>query len=132
MRIIRFDSAVSRTIAQYGSVGLTLAPLAVGAGDFHVVCMRLAPGGFIGAHAATGPQLFAVTQGEGWVQGGERVDATADSMPDERQPIRVGYAALWEAGEWHAAGTEGGMTAFVIEGATLTPVYLATLDPATP
>lgn len=132
MRIVRFDGGVNREISQYGSVGLTLAPLAMGAGGFHVVCMRLAPNGFIGAHQATGPQLFAVTQGEGWVQGGERVDATADSMPDERLPIREGYAALWEAGEWHAAGTATGMTALVIEGATLTPVYLATLDPATP
>jgi len=126
MRIVRFDSDVSRTISQYGSVGLTLAPLAVGAGEVHIVCMRLAPGGVVGAHPAAGPQLFAVTQGEGWVQGG-----TAEALTDARQPIRAGYAALWDAGEWHAADTTTGMTALVIEGPTLTPVHLATPDAAT-
>jgi len=132
MRILRFDGEVSREISQYGSVGLRLAPLAFGAGDIHVACMRLAPGGFVGAHQAASQQLFAVTQGAGWVQGGERADATADSIEGERQPIREGYAALWEAGEWHAAGTATSMTALVIEGPTLTPVHLATPDPATP
>jgi quercetin dioxygenase-like cupin family protein len=126
MRILRFDDEVSREISQYGSVGLTLAPLAVGAGDIHIVCMRLAPGGHVGAHQAAGPQLFGVTHGEGWVQGG-----VAGVLDDERQPIRAGYAALWEAGEWHAAGTPTGMMALVIEGPTLTPAHLATLDAAT-
>ena len=125
MRIVRFDSAVSRTISQYCSVGLTLAPLAVGEGAFHVVCMRVAPGGHVGAHPAAGPQLFAVTQGEGWVQGG-----TTESLDDARQPIREGEAALWEAGEWHASSTATGMTALVIEGPALTPINLAMPDAA--
>ncbi len=127
MRILRFDEEVSRTISQYGSVGLTLAPVAVGQGEFHIVCMRLAPGGSVGAHKAAGPQLFAVVQGEGWVQGG-----SADALADVRQAIGEGYAALWAAGEWHAAGADTGMTALVIEGPTFTPIHLATPDTVAP
>lgn len=125
MRIIRFDGEVARPISQYGSVGLTLAPLAVGAGDLHIVCMRLAPHGSIGAHPASGQQLFAVTQGAGWAQGGAQ-----GRLAPTRQPIAEGYAALWEAGEWHAVGTESGLTALVIEGPTLTPVHLSDDAPA--
>ncbi|HLY32177.1 MAG TPA: hypothetical protein VKQ36_14195 [Ktedonobacterales bacterium] len=114
MRILRFDGEVSRTITDFGSVGMTLAPIAQSAGESHIVCIRLEPGGFIGHHETAGPQLFLVTQGEGWVQGG--ATPGNPSQTEEREAIGAGWAALWEAGEGHAAGTATGLTAIVIEG----------------
>ncbi|GEM_PF-205856 len=122
MRLVRFDSEVSRKITEFGSVGLTLAPLARFDGSGHIICMRLEPDGFIGYHEAAGPQLFIVVEGEGWAQGGPTSDAeSSEGRDDARQMIGAGMAALWEAGEWHAAGTATGMTAIVIDGPAIEP-----------
>jgi hypothetical protein len=74
--------------------------------------MYLAPGGQVGRHPASVAQLFLVVNGEGWVEG--------EAGP--RQPITAGQAALWAAGETHAAGTEAGLTAIVFEGEDLAPL----------
>ncbi len=75
----------------------------------HLVMLRLGPGGLIGGHPAGGDQLFLVVQGDGWV----RVE---DGEPE---PIAAGEAALWGAGEWHESGSDGGMTAIVLEAEAL-------------
>jgi hypothetical protein len=59
----------------------------------------------IGYHQATVPQLLLVVEGKGWVRG----------ESSERTGIETGQGIDWEEGEWHAAGTETGMTAFIIE-----------------
>ena len=79
--------------------------------EAHVHCMYLGPGGRIGYHQASLPQLFLVVQGEGWVRG----------ESPERVSIAAGRAAFWEKGEWHESGTATGMTAIVIESGTLSP-----------
>jgi len=61
----------------------------------------LAGGDLIGRHNAPAAQLFAVVAGAGWVSG--REESSRDLGP--------GYAALWDEGEPHEAGTEEGMTA---------------------
>lgn len=109
MRLYRFDADAGRPIADYGSAGLTIAPVALSAGAAQVVAMWLAPGGSVGRHPAVGGQLFLVTQGEGWVEGGDGV----------RHAIRAEQAAWWGDGESHAAGTQSGMAALVIEGDAL-------------
>lgn len=88
--------------------GVTISPIARGHG-FQVACMRFGPGGLIGRHDATVPQLFVVADGDGWVSG---EDGT-------RRPIGAGEAAFWVAGESHESGSERGMSAFVLEATAL-------------
>ena len=73
--------------------------------------MYLDPGGVIGYHQATVPQLLLVVSGEGWVLGKE----------GDKQRIVQGEAAFWEYGEGHETSTETGLTAMVIECEELEP-----------
>ena len=68
--------------------------------------MHLPAGGLIGRHRATEQQLFVVVAGSGWATGGD----------GRRRDLRPGYAALWEEGEEHAAGSDAGLTAVCVEG----------------
>lgn len=113
MKLLRFDAAVARPIAQFSSVGAAIAPVArPGPGFVQLACIHLAPGGHIGRHPAAGAQLFLVVAGGGWVAG-------ADGTPTA---IAAGEAAFWEPGEAHASGTEHGMTALVLEAESLDSV----------
>ncbi len=76
-----------------------------------VGAMHIGPGGVVGFHQATVPQLFVVVAGEGWVRGPEAT----------RTPIRPNQAAFWTAGEWHESGSDTGMTALAIEGEGVDP-----------
>jgi quercetin dioxygenase-like cupin family protein len=107
VRIFPFDAAAGIPIDRYGS-RFTMARLAHPAG-LHVGCMHLPPGGLVGRHPAAIPQLFVVTAGAGWVEGG-------DGPPI---PIAAGQAVFWQAGEEHAAGSDTGMTAIVVESELL-------------
>ena len=62
-------------------------------------------------HRATGPQLFAVVEGSGWVSGGG----------GGKVRVKAGQAAYWESGEEHESGTDRGMTAIVVECPTFDP-----------
>lgn len=121
MRLFRFDSAVSRPIDAFGSRALTqlwLARLDPGPA-IRVSVMHLGPGGQVGYHPAGPPQLFAVVQGSGWAQG----------AGPERVPLAAGQAAFWDSGEWHAAGSETGMMAIVVEIEGLDPArWMPALD----
>ncbi|HZC06681.1 MAG TPA: hypothetical protein VE338_13680 [Ktedonobacterales bacterium] len=118
MRRYAFDADAGRPITDFGSVGLIITPIMRGAGAVQVVAMWLAPDGAIGRHPASGGQLFLVTQGEGWVEGGDGL----------RREIHAGQAASWDDGESHAAGSDMGMAALVIEGDALDPALLRPLD----
>ena len=107
MRIFGFGPEHGRRVDRFGS-DFTISRL-VHTEETHVGCMRLGPGGVVGYHEATTYQLFAVVEGEGWVRG----------EGPERTPIHAGEAAFWGPREWHAAGTETGMVAIVVEGAVL-------------
>ncbi|HEV2035971.1 MAG TPA: cupin domain-containing protein [Candidatus Dormibacteraeota bacterium] len=67
--------------------------------------MRLPPHGVIGLHQASGPQLLAVVEGEGWFRG----------QGEGRTRVTAGEAIFWNEGEWHETGTDGGLVAIVIE-----------------
>lgn len=118
MRLYRFDTEAGRDHARFGSVGLRLAPVTRIARDGQVMAMWIEPGGHIGAHPARGPQLFLVIHGAGWVEGG-----------GARAPILAWQAAYWDDGEFHAAGSPGGMGALVIEGDQLDISLLHPLYP---
>lgn len=105
MRIFRFDEEVAIPISEFGS-RFRLCPLTGDDARVRVQVMHLPPDGLIGRHVATVQQLFALVAGAGWVSG----------QDDERRGVKAGYAALWEAGEEHEAGSAGGLTAVCIEG----------------
>lgn len=81
-----------------GGLGLTA--------DAHLVVVTVRPGGTIGRHPAAGRQLLVVVSGDATVSG-------ADGAP---VLIGPGQAAVWEPGESHETRSEGGLTAFVVEG----------------
>lgn len=88
-------------------------------GDAKVGCFHIEPGGVVGYHEALGRQLFMCVSGEGWVTGTDRRRAT----------IRPGMAAYWTEGEFHESGSESGMMAIVVEGATIDPtVHMPEID----
>lgn len=73
----------------------------------------------LGAHEATMPQLFLVVSGAGWVSGADGVCV----------PIAEGTAAFFARGERHASGSDGAMTAVVVEAESLDPAeFLAEID----
>lgn len=105
MRIVEFSSASGQEMGAFGSRGLVLSPVLQGRGAVQVGCMRLEPGGTVGRHAAAEPQVFLVVEGSGWVEG----------QDGRHVPIQTGLGACWTRGEEHAAGTDRGLTAIVIE-----------------
>jgi quercetin dioxygenase-like cupin family protein len=107
MKTLDFGLETSRQITAHGSA-FSMARL-VHHEAMHVGCMYFKPGDQVGYHPAVTHQLFAVVAGEGWVQG----DALS------RLPIQAGQAVLWQPGESHAAGSDTGMTAIVVESALL-------------
>ncbi len=108
MRYVDLAHTDAAAIEQFGSVGVEIVPLVVAeAGATAVDIARIEAGGLLGRHAAPVPQLFVVVTGSGWVSGTD----------DLRRSVAVGQGAVWEAGEEHAAGTDNGMTAVIVEAA---------------
>ena len=94
--------------------GVTVAPLSrpVSQGSpFQAAVFRVDPGGRIARHPATCPQILAVLEGSGEVSGAGGVD----------EPIEVGEAVFWSAGDEHETKTVVGLTALIIEGEGLEP-----------
>jgi len=110
VRLIRFDATAGRRIDRYESE-FTLSPLTAPGERFKAACFHLPPGGVVGFHEATVPQLFCVVSGSGWVTGADQ----------QRVHVAPFEAAFWEAGEWHESGTDEGMTAVVLEGELVEP-----------
>jgi GrpB-like predicted nucleotidyltransferase (UPF0157 family)/quercetin dioxygenase-like cupin family protein len=116
MEIFRFDDEVAVPINSFGS-RFRLGHI-VQATDARVSVMHLPAGGSVGEHEAVGPQLFAVMAGSGWVSG----------AAGRRRRLSTGWAALWEAAELHAAGTDDGLTALCVEGTFLVRARTVTRD----
>jgi hypothetical protein len=106
VELYSFDAKAGHQVDRFGS-DFVLSPLMRPTDAARTVCMHLPPGGLVGEHEALSVQLFCVVSGEGWVSGDD----------GERRPIKTYEAACWSAGERHAAGTETGLTAIVVEGA---------------
>jgi len=105
VQIYRFDSDMTIPVSQFGS-RFRIGPLTGPGSEVQVQMMYLPAGGLVGAHPAVARQFFAVVTGSGWVSGADGV----------RRDIGPGYAALWEPGEEHGAGTVPGMAVVCIEG----------------
>lgn len=111
MKIYRFGREVARPITAFGSVSAFLARGVRTTAPAQIGCFYLEPGGVVGYHQATCPQLLLVVQGEGWVRAGS----------GERVPVQAGDAVFWEAGEWHETGTETGLVALPVESDGMAP-----------
>jgi quercetin dioxygenase-like cupin family protein len=114
VRILRLDaSAADRIGARPFEVRLTSAlEVAEGNGETHVYVLHFEPGGEIGAHEAGFGQLLLALSGEGWVAG-------ADGM---RRALAEGEVAYIGRGELHSKGSEGGLTALMVQVRDLTPL----------
>jgi quercetin dioxygenase-like cupin family protein len=105
MRLVRFAAEDARPIADHGSTGFSISPLATSPGASFQAIVRLEPGGRIGRHPAVVRQLLAVVAGNGLVSGSDGVE----------HEVAIGEAAVWEPGEEHETRTDSGLTAVVIE-----------------
>jgi hypothetical protein len=104
MDIYSFSRSSGHPVDSFAS-SFVLSPVAQVSGPSRLACFHLGAGENVGEHEAVVGQLFCVVDGEGWVSG-----------PDSaRRPLRAMEAAYWRAGERHAAGTQSGLIAFVIE-----------------
>ena len=106
-RTFRFDADLGRHVTRFGS-DFVISRL-FHSGELHVGCMRLGPGGLIGMHPASTPQLLAIVEGEGWICGPE----------GDRTSVSAGTAVFWSEGEMHETGTDSGLVAMVIETSAL-------------
>ena len=70
---------------------------------------RAEPGGRLGRHPATDPQILAILEGSGEVSG-----ANGDA-----EPIEAGEAVYLHEGEEHEMKSAAGLTALIIEGERL-------------
>jgi hypothetical protein len=106
MRIVEFAVGQGRAIGRFGSVGAhRLGGVRFsGGGGWNV--LELDAGGHLGRHPTLLAQLFVVVDGSGWVAGADGV----------RVAIGSGEAALWDPGEEHESGSEGGVRVVVLEG----------------
>jgi quercetin dioxygenase-like cupin family protein len=117
MRIFSFDASGGRPLTQWTDTKgvshrvdpktskVVISPIFISQVGSRFACFHVGKGGFIPKHPATGPQLFAIVEGTGWVAGGD----------GKRVAIRSGQAAYWEPGEVHESGTDVGMRAIVVE-----------------
>lgn len=105
MRVFRFDEEVSVPVSEFGS-DFRLGLLTGDDSRVRVAILHLPPGGRVGRHPASAPQMLAVVAGEGTVSGGDGA----------RRAVSPGYAVVWDPGEEHDARSDTGLTAVCIEG----------------
>lgn len=110
MRTLSLADMSTSNVAQYGSQGFGVLPLAATA---HVVFAKLAPGGTIGRHPAVADQCVIVVAGDAEVSGEDGVSVV----------IRTGSAALWSAGESHETSSRDGLSMVIIEGEGVVEVF---------
>jgi quercetin dioxygenase-like cupin family protein len=105
---VRVLTPPARSLTAYGSSGVSLVRAALveqPQDGFAVDVVRLAPGGSLGRHPTRLWLLLLVVEGGGWGAGDDGV----------RRPLTAGQAALWEPGEEHGSGTDGGLVAVVVQ-----------------
>jgi quercetin dioxygenase-like cupin family protein len=114
VKVLRLDaSAADRIGPRPFEVKLTSAlEVAAGSGEAHVYVLYFEPGGEIGPHEAGFGQILYAVAGNGWVAGEDGV----------RRPLAEGDAAFISRGEQHSKGSEGGLTALMIQVRGLAPV----------
>ncbi|GIO21436.1 cupin [Oceanobacillus sp. J11TS1] len=105
MKIISFEKEFGTSIDSKATK-FTAHRILLDANEIRLNYMYLEDDDEIPFHEALADQLFMIVSGEGWVCGKDK----------KRISLASGKAAFWKKGEFHAAGTDTQMTAFVIEG----------------
>jgi quercetin dioxygenase-like cupin family protein len=116
MEILRFSPGLAERIGwrPYDVQLASSIELVEGEGEAHAYVIYLELGGVIGPHEAGFGQIFLAVAGSGWVAGGD----------GRRVTLSEGEAAFISRGEVHSKGSEGGMTAFMVQVRDLTPLAL--------
>lgn len=109
VQILELADGPGRVIDQFMSTGARHLGGARFTGDGGLAFLTLEPGGNLGRHPTVLPQLYCVVAGAGWVAGAD----------GERYAIAPGQAALFDAGEEHESGSDGGMTVVVLEAGAI-------------
>jgi len=110
LKIYKFNKENGKKVEKYDSNLATYLKMIQTNEIANIGYMYIDPKGILGHHQAPISQLFVV-EGEGWVTG-----------EDQKQiNIKAGEAAFWEKGEWHTSGSNGGMTAILIQSESLDP-----------
>ena len=114
MRIVRPTEDAAERIGPrpYAVRNTSSLEIAEGDGEAHAYVLYFGPGGEIGPHEAGYGQLFLALSGEGWVAGGDGI----------REALATGEVAFISRGEIHSKGSEGGMTALMVQVRELNPV----------
>ena len=118
MRLFSFEATSGRPLTQWiddkgvshrvdpKTSKVVVSPIFLSEVASKFACFHIGANGFIPRHPATGPQLFVVVEGNGWVSGDDKV----------KVPVQAGVAAFWGPGESHESGADaGGMRAIVVE-----------------
>ena len=105
MHIREFAFATSHPVTEFASRATRAQTVGNGAGEAHVYLIRIDAGGAIGPHRTEFSQLFVPLEGSAWVSGSDGV----------RQSVRPGQIACIEVGETHSKGSEGGLTALMVQ-----------------
>ena len=105
VKIVHLRPEISTPIVAFASAGAAAVAVADGRGDAHIYFVTFDPGGFIGPHKAGFGQLFIPVLGSGWVAGED----------GERCPVSAGQAGYISRGEVHSKGSQGGMTALMVQ-----------------
>ena len=107
MKILRFKERDAEEIGQrpFAVHGVSALHLGEGEGAAHAYVMHFRPGGLIGPHEAGFGQLFVALDGSGWVAGED----------GDRRPLAQGQAAFISRGEVHSKGSDGGLTALMVQ-----------------
>jgi quercetin dioxygenase-like cupin family protein len=114
MERIAFDADAAFTPQEDLLTGATIAPLTPplwSGAALQAAIFRFEPGGGIGRHPATVPQILAVLEGS----------ARISAADGEFEVIRAGEAVFWAEGEEHEMVTDEGMTALVLESPGVEP-----------
>ena len=105
MELVSFGPDTGHHVDRFGS-DFVLSPVMGVRDTARTIVMHLVPGDQVGEHEAGTVQLFCVVEGSGWGSGADGV----------RHPIKRHQAAHGTPVELHAAGTDVGLVAVVIEG----------------
>jgi quercetin dioxygenase-like cupin family protein len=95
------------TVLGFGSRGVTMteAARADTPTGFRIHLATFDADSLLGRHSAGVWQLVTVTSGSGWVEGEDGDLVT----------VRFGDAVVWEPGEQHSMGSDGGMSAIIVQ-----------------
>ena len=105
MKVVEFSRACAQPIEEFESAAAASVHLGDGAGEAHVYCIHLGPGGRIGEHPAGFGQLFLVVEGRAWAAGAD----------GRRVQLGAGQGAYFARGEMHSKGSDAGATAIMVQ-----------------